>query len=488
MNKNYFLLFFLSIYINVYTQTQTTVDLLRTHVYTLAHDSMRGRDAGSNEGLIASQYIEQQFREIGIKPFNDTSFFQNFLIHKNTKCRNVIGIIEGNDLLLKDEYIIIGAHYDHVGQKVINGQQVVYNGADDNASGTAALIELARALKQNEGQFKRSIILVAFDAEEKGLLGSKYLSTQLPLNKIKLMVSIDMIGWYKQSKKLYIRGFAMLDNGKKLIQSIPLPEGLTIELKDFERSLLGATDTEYFAKEKVPAFHVTTGLKSPYHKPEDDPELIDYEGLALITEYMTHLTETFAKKETVASSGKLSPKHENSVRPVQVGVLLNVGSNALSYSKTAFNSGKSGFAFAGGFFMQFNTRHYISIRPEVLYENKTALFPSSKLYNSKPIKFNVQSITVPLSILLNANFEPGYYFYIGVGGYYSYNFHAKMNGARMDFPADINHHEGGIQTVLGLNMQKITINATFRNGLSPAFINVTKATNSSAYFSIGYAF
>lgn len=468
-------------------QSLTDVNLLKQHVFTLAHDSMRGRDAGSNEGLIAAYYIEQQFKEIGLKPFNDTSFFQTFFIQKNVRCRNVIGMIEGSDLLLKDEYIIIGAHYDHIGYKMVNDKQVIYNGADDNASGTAALIELARLLKANEGSYKRSILLVAFDAEEQGLLGSKFMSNQLAPEKIKLMISMDMIGYLKKSKKLYIKGVATIKDGKKLIHGISLPVGLRLQIKDFETSMLGATDTEYFAKLEVPTLHVTTGLKSPYHKPEDDPEKIDMEGLATINDFMYHFSSSLATKENLAASGKLSPKHNGSTAIVEGGLILNVGSNAFHYRNTAFHSGKPGFAFAGGFFMQFNTR-YVAFRPEILYENKSAYRPLSNSYDSKAITFNAQSITVPFSILLKGEVEPGSYFFLGLGGYYTYNFHAKMDGVRLSIPGQVYPHEGGIQTTFGVTVQKVTVNATFRNGISKAINNTPKVTNNTMAFGIAYAF
>jgi len=469
------------------SQSLTDVNLLKQHIFTLAHDSMRGRDAGSNEGLIAAYYIEQQFKEIGLKPFNDTSFIQPFFIQKNVRCRNVIGMIEGSDLLLKDEYIIIGAHYDHIGYKMVNDKQLIYNGADDNASGTAALIELARLLKANEGSYKRSIILVAFDAEEQGLLGSKFLSNQLEPEKIKLMISLDMIGYLKESKKLHVRGVATIKDGKKLIHNLPLPADLKLQLKDFETSMLGATDTEYFAKEEVPTLHITTGLKSPYHKPEDDAERIDYEGLATINDFMYHFSSSLATKENLAASGKLSPKHNGGTAPIEGGLILNIGSNAFHYRKTAFQSGKPGFAFAGGFFLQFNTR-YISFRPEILYENKSAYRPLTNSYDSKAIKFNVQSITVPFSIILKGEVEPGYYFFYGIGGYYTYNFHAKMDGVRLSVPGDTYPNEGGIQTTIGLTVQKVTINGTLRNGISNVFNNTPKVTNNAIYFGIAYAF
>lgn len=486
MKKIFFFIFFVFIpFYSIFAQETNRIELLQKHIYTLASDSMRGRNAGSIENHQAAMYIENQFKEIGLQTFIDSTYFQPFLIFKDIKCQNVIGVIEGNDVELKNEYIVIGAHFDHIGCNFDNDSIMVYNGADDNASGTAALIELARSLKAKEGTFKRTILFVAFDAEEKGLYGSNFLSTQIPAEKVKLMISMDMIGYLKQSKKLYLKGVATIKDGRKTINNILLPNGLILDLDNFETSMIGSTDTDPFAKLKIPTLHVTTGLKSPYHKPEDDAEKIDYVGLSTVTEFMIHLTETFAKQETVYASGKISPKH-GGTSFFEYGSLINVGTNSLLYSKSAFHSGKTGFAFASGLYTQFNFKHF-SVRPEFLYENKTCYFPSTINYSSSPIRINVQSITLPLSFIVKADIESNLYLFLGLGGFYSYNFHAIKDGKRMTFSNEINHHAGGTQVSLGMNIYNINVSAVFRIGLSPAFINTPMVRNQSIYFNISYS-
>lgn len=487
--KRYFFLFiflFCSFH-SLLSQDFNRVEWLRKHVYTLAHDSMRGRNAGSKENLVAAHYIVNQFQKIGIKPFFDSTYFQDFFIHTNVACLNIIGIIEGSDSLLKNEYIIIGAHFDHIGYKLMGDSVVVYNGADDNASGTAALIELARMLKEKEGFLKRSVLLVAFDAEEQGLYGSKHLATQMPIENITLMVSMDMIGYLKKSKQLYLKGVATIKNGKKLIESIEKPEHLTLQTERFELSVFGATDTEPFAKLKVPTLHLTTGLKSPYHKPEDDADRIDYVGLALITEFMLPFVEEFANNEKINPSGKLSPKHDKDKTLFQWGVVANIGESSLFYSKSAFRSGKRGFAFAGGMFMQFNFKS-IAIRPEFLYENKSFYFPSTLQYSSDPVKINTQAVTLPLSLLLKLEFYSNTYFYVGLGGYYSYYFQAVKDGKFMDFSNETYRHHAGIQTSLGVNVHHINMSVVFRNELTPALKHSPIVRNEAVYCLLSYSF
>lgn len=203
---------------------QEVKEKLEKHVYTLAADSLNGRQAGSIYAMITSDYIAHQFSEAGVEPFFPDDYFQPFLLPKlvnngKSTYRNVVGIIRGNDSILKDEFIVVGAHFDHLGYEIKNGTKIVYNGADDNASGVATLIELARALKQQQSQLKRSIVVVAFDAEELGLYGSQYFaySRILPIQNIKLMLSIDMVGWYKALGKIIYEGTGTIDNGAAIL-------------------------------------------------------------------------------------------------------------------------------------------------------------------------------------------------------------------------------------------------------------------------------
>ena len=172
---------------------------LKAHVYYLASDELRGRKGGSEDAAKAAEYIVDQYKQAGLKPL-----YSNFLVPfspknsmykdmlgeetgamvddimsgamKDKRFRNVVAVIEGSDNTLKHEFIIIGAHYDHLGVK---SDGVVYNGADDNASGSAAIIEVARELMQHPELLKRSVIIAAFDGEEMGLYGSNALANKL---------------------------------------------------------------------------------------------------------------------------------------------------------------------------------------------------------------------------------------------------------------------------------------------------------------------
>ena len=152
---------------------ETQLSRLERHVYTLAADSLRGRQAGLNDD--ARAYIAREWHGMGLKAFWDDSLEVPFDIWKQQLFCNLVAIIEGNDPALKDEYIVIGGYYDHLGMK----EGVVYNGADDNASGAACVTEVARQLLARQKELKRSIIICAFDAEEIGLYGSEAVAKRM---------------------------------------------------------------------------------------------------------------------------------------------------------------------------------------------------------------------------------------------------------------------------------------------------------------------
>ncbi len=157
----------------------------------------------------------------GIKPL-DGHYLHPFVSRKgilNISGNNVVGVIRGNDPDLREEYIVLGAHYDHLGWKIADGDTVVYNGADDNATGSSSLIEIGRNLVEREGELGRSVILVAFDGEESGLIGSKHFlgDSMVPPHQIKLMFSLDMVGMVEAHRGLDMKGVSLLDDAEYLV-------------------------------------------------------------------------------------------------------------------------------------------------------------------------------------------------------------------------------------------------------------------------------
>ena len=357
--------------------SQTRQERLAGHVYYFASDSLKGRAAGSEDAAKAAAYIVKEYESMGLKPFYDDWYMPFSRGGRNYA--NVVAVLEGNDPVLKDQYIVVGAHYDHLGVK--NGK--IYNGADDNASGSAAVIEIARALCANRDKLKRTVVIAAFDAEELGLYGSNALAARM-IDKdsldVRLMMSVDMVGWYKATNSLTLEGVATIRDGRRLLQS----EKLNLKFKNFESSPMTATDTEGFAKKQVPTLAATTGLKSPYHKPEDDAELIDYEGLDKVTDYLAGLTLEAASDESFAASGKVARKHRGVAPVIEAGLSLAEGNTQLLFPQAGFN-GKTGFSWGGAFSVQLNFgRHRrFGLKADAIYARTKAGYPDeSNLFAS----------------------------------------------------------------------------------------------------------
>ena len=451
---------------------------LTKHVYFLASDSLRGRNAGSDDADKAAKYIVQQFEAMGVEPYFKEGYYQPFEKYGTDTYKNVVGVIPGNDPVLKDEYIIIGAHYDHLGVK----NEQVYNGADDNASGTATVIEMARILKDRQSQLKRSVIVVAFDAEEKGLWGSNHLAETLDLSKIKLMMSVDMVGWLHKGKTLRLHGAATIKDGKKLLKEEAQKMQLDINAYDFETSVFGATDTRGFAMKNVPTLYVTTGLKSPYHKPEDDAELIDYEGMDRITSYLADVTESLANQNDLQASGKIAVIHGGKKKAFEIGPTVALANSHIVFPDAGFN-GKVKYGFEAGITTQTHLSKHFSIEVKALYQWLNAKFPDeSDLYNSY-LPFHQESVVIPAFLMFKAG-EMGMNFYLGFGGYYGY----VLKGRVEDL--SINPNQGGINWCIGFQMGKFKISGERRYQLNPLFLgdDVPKARLHSGAVNISYLF
>ncbi|MEP7274174.1 MAG: M20/M25/M40 family metallo-hydrolase [Acidobacteriota bacterium] len=213
---------------------------------------------------------------------------------------NVVGILEGTDPKLKGEYIVLGAHYDHLGHgndsSLAPNSREVHHGADDNASGTAGLVELARILSADRKQLRRSVVFVAFTAEESGLIGSKaYVNNPgAPLNQSIAMVNMDMIGRLRDGK-LTVGGIGTAANFRQLVEGSN--KGMfALQLNE---DGFGPSDHSSFYARQVPVLFFFTGTHDDYHKPSDTAEKINYEGEAkivgLISDIVRELDRTDAR-------------------------------------------------------------------------------------------------------------------------------------------------------------------------------------------------
>ena len=288
MKKLTFVFFVL---VSVFLNSQTINEIsVKKHLYTLANDSMQGRKAGSPGIEKAAKYIEQQFSEIGLKPFNNSNFRQSFK-HINRRSEkkeeldlfNIIGLLEGTSL--REEFVIISAHYDHLGQIEGGKGDLVFNGANDNATGVAAMIMLAEYFKKAQIN-KRSVLFVAFTAEEMGLVGSNYFGKTISAESIIAGVNIEMIG--KESpfgpKTAWLTGFKRSTFGKIIQKNLSSSEYRLYPdpYKDFR--LFFRSDNASLARLGVPAHTFSTSPMDKdldYHQLSDEVETLD---VTIITE------------------------------------------------------------------------------------------------------------------------------------------------------------------------------------------------------------
>ncbi len=465
-------------------------------VTDLASDALLGRGFGSEGGRLAAAYIKDQFEDAGIDPLLE-SYYHSFEHRKgilNITGYNVAGIIPGSDPKLRGEYIILGAHYDHLGWELSDGDTVVYNGADDNASGVAAILEVGRILVKRPDLLGRSVILVAFDGEESGLIGSKAFVRELLTGEkafidsasVAAMFSLDMVGMYGAHEGVDLQGMEMLTDYKQLIADATTY--MPIEITKTDGSLAGGTDTAPFGKIGVPSVHVYTGKESPYHKPEDDSDLLDYAGMAVVVDFMASLTRELStipevrvseKVEGMADRGRL--KHFNP------GITLNTGGAHHNY-KNDFYKAKYVFAYGAGVFLELRLTQWLALQPEVLYE-----WSGSRLEGGK---LRTHSVTAPVSLLFTTPDKQGSGVrgYCQIGGYYSYAFGGNIHyddgtSVAVDYLNDYSDMDYGVTFGFGLEIMNFRMGYVWQRSLIDFTTgDETEVRHAGSFFKLGWAF
>lgn len=288
-----FLLFFLLFCSVIYGQfsfnKEDVIKRLNTDIAVLASDSLQGRLSGTTDEIKARDYIIEKFKEAGLKPaVGDTSFEQKFYIKNLMQYSyNVCGFLDNH----APHTVVIGAHYDHVGLGDFGSRSKgghIHHGADDNASGTATVIELARRLSQTDS-LRYNYLFVAFSAEEVGLYGSKHFTESNLMAKpdVRYMLNFDMVGRfnYDGKKRLIVYGSRTSPAWQKVLKRAH-PKTPRIKKVPYGP---GFSDHFAFYNQKVPLLYFTTGLPEEYHTPFDTYETIDFDGMYYIIEYVNKL-------------------------------------------------------------------------------------------------------------------------------------------------------------------------------------------------------
>lgn len=278
---------------------------IRPHIEFLASDDLEGRGTATMGEIRSANYIADIFKKAGLKPAGvDGSYFQpfqvSFAIDGNAHlltARNVAGFLDNG----AQKTIVIGAHYDHLG-KGFQGSSLtpdsknkIHNGADDNASGTSGVLELARYFSASKISKKHNILFLAFSGEELGLLGSKYFTENptVPLNQISCMINMDMIGRLSDEKGLIISGWGTSPAWGKLIPDLAKKQNLRYTV---DSSGIGASDHTSFYLKNIPVVQFFTGGHSDYHKISDDVDKINFQGEASILNLIAGLVGKLDKE------------------------------------------------------------------------------------------------------------------------------------------------------------------------------------------------
>lgn len=266
---------------------------IEQHIEVLADDSFEGREAGTRGGHAAGVYLVKRLQRYGLKPAGDDgSYFQVF----DGAYRNVLGLLEGSDPELKNEFVVVGAHYDHVGYGTQRNSYgpigYIHNGADDNASGIAGLLEVVEAFTSLDRRPKRSVLFACWDGEEKGLLGSKHWAAQptVPLPNVVFALNADMIGRLS-GKPLMIYGSR---SGTGLRQFVSQQNRGTNLPIDFTWEMKANSDHHSFYARGIPVLMLHTGLHDDYHRPSDDAHLVDHQGAEQVARFLFQLVHALA--------------------------------------------------------------------------------------------------------------------------------------------------------------------------------------------------
>ena len=262
--------------------------------------------------------------------FNTDAFVkgQSDVIQTMVPTRNVVMEIQGNDKLLKKEFVVIGAHFDHLGMGGPgSGSRVpdtlgVHHGADDNASGVAMVLELAKKLKASQQSLKRSILVTLFSGEEEGLLGSKWFvdSSKMDLTKINAMVNLDMVGRLNEKNLVQISGVGTSEQFKKMIYASCDTNRLKLSLAE---EGYGPSDHASFYGQNVPVLFITTGAHLDYHTPADTWEKINYQGMVTVSDLSYRLISELANDQKLIFK-EAGPKTGSSRGTRRKGITLGI--------------------------------------------------------------------------------------------------------------------------------------------------------------------
>lgn len=276
-----------------------THEELAAHVFFLASDELEGREAGMPGCEAAGEYLRAALAQYGLQAGGTAGYVQEFGEHY----RNILATLPGSDPKCGGDVILLGAHYDHVGyggkRNVRDSPGAVHNGADDNASGTATVLEIAQAMTFLPRSPRRTILFAFFDGEEKGLLGSKHWVEHptCPLQSVKFMFNLDMVGRLR-NQRVEVYGWRTAPGVRHLIAQTNRSFGFDLEFSWQNRF---DSDHASFFRKSVPNLMLHTGLHEDYHKATDDADKLNYVGMEEIGRWVFRMVTELADAQAVPS-------------------------------------------------------------------------------------------------------------------------------------------------------------------------------------------
>ncbi|CAM1374239.1 M28 family peptidase [Tenacibaculum xiamenense] len=292
------------------TSPKTEIDSLtvKKHLYTLASDEMQGRKPGTEGMEKATQYIENEYKRIGLKTFKDLNNYRQNFVHEGVEMSNIIGVLEGKSK--KDEFVIVSAHHDHLGMKKEGEGDLIFNGANDDASGVVGVLALAEYYAK-KGNNERSIVFACFTAEEIGLVGSNYFGKDINPEKFVAGINLELIGKEPKTgpKTAWLTGFDRSDFGK-IIQKNLKGTGYKLFPDPYTKfNLFFRSDNASLAKLGVPSHTFSTtsiDTDKHYHKVSDEAETLSIKVLTETVKAVAKGTESIIKGTDTPTRIKLT--------------------------------------------------------------------------------------------------------------------------------------------------------------------------------------
>ncbi len=294
------LVIFLAMLVFSCKETKLKSVTMKEDVSVLANDSLNGRKTGSTDEKKAAEYIAKRFEDLGLQAKGTDGYFQKFTFkasknpHQEAEFtsenndstetgENVIGYIDNK----AENTVVIGAHYDHLGMggegSLYREGEAIHNGADDNASGVAMMLHLADSLQKKDSPKNNNYLFIAFSGEEEGLLGSNYFvkNPTIDTKKVTYMLNMDMVGRLNSENTLAVYG---VGTSPILKQTVNANAG-DLNIAENE-SGVGPSDHTSFYLADIPVLHFFTGQHEDYHKPSDDTEKVNFEGMEIVSNYI----------------------------------------------------------------------------------------------------------------------------------------------------------------------------------------------------------